>query len=102
MKRLLQDGPFTTCVMVDDVCWRNYKEGIITKSDNCGEFDWINHAVTVVGLGYETITLSSHTTPDVYETKCKRKKIGKCKKGWKIRQKRGRRHCCKRKLVEKG
>ena len=82
MKKLLQDGPFTVAVHVDDVCWRNYSQGIITKSDNCGDFDWINHAATVVGLGKETITLRTSTTPNVYETKCKIKPVGKCKKGW--------------------
>ena len=50
----------------------------------------------------ETVTFETKT-PDVYQTKCKKKKRGKkCKKGEKKRRKNRKIHCCKKELIEEG
>ena len=50
----------------------------------------------------ETVTFN-YKTPDVYETKCKKKKRGrKCKRGEKKRRKNRKVHCCKKTLIEEG
>ena len=61
----------------------------------------MDHVVTVVGIGMETITFETKT-PDVYKNTCKRKKRGKCKKPWKKRRKGGKKYCCKKELIEEG
>ena len=100
LKDQLADGPFTIAVQAGDYCWDYYQGGILTYRDECGDY-WLDHAVTVVGIGMETVTFETKT-PNTYKSKCKVKPFGKCKKGWKKRNKGGLRYCCKKKLIEEG
>ena len=100
LKNQLRVAPFAVAVQAANDCWASYKGGILSTIDDCPNY-WVDHAVTVVGLGSEIFT-HTESTPDVYKTKCKKKRTFKCKNGWKRRKIGGKPHCCKKKLIEEG
>ena len=53
--RMLNNGPITVAVNAGNSLWYNYTGGIIRK-DNRGCGTSLDHAVSAVGLGYETVT----------------------------------------------
>ena len=75
LKDAIQTAPFTIAVGAGNTCWYNYEEGILSYRDNCGI--WLDHAVTVVGLGTETVTYEWEE-PAIYKYKCRISWSGLC------------------------
>ena len=48
MKNVLQEGPLSIAVAAGNSCWRYYKDGILSKDNNCP--GGIDHGVAIVGL----------------------------------------------------
>ena len=99
LKEAIQDGPFTIAVGAGNNCWFGYDSGILSYRDNCPHY--LDHAVTVVGLGTDEVTFDT-STPNLYEYDCRLSLSGRCRKN-KIR----RRYflvtyCCKRTMIEEG
>ena len=95
----LQSGPLTIAVAAGNSCWQYYSSGILSGDNNCP--NWIDHAVTVVGLGSETET-KTVTTGDVYRWYCRSTRSRSCAAGQRRIRRRRRTYCCDRTLVEAG
>ena len=48
MKNELQNGPMSIAVAAGNDCWRYYKQGILSKDNNCP--GGLDHGVVIVGL----------------------------------------------------